>query len=362
MKRQGSSIILRKSFFDEKERRFATIGDVTVDLFRYENGIEAVRLANSRGYLIVLPFMGQMIWDAMFDGVDLGMSDMFPRPQPVSTIIETYGCFAYHSGILRNGCPSPEDDHPLHGEMPCAPMDEAWIDVGEDGEGPWASLHGKREYVMGFGAHYLAMPSLTLRGGETLFDVTMAVENVGGAPMELMYMCHVNFAFCKEGRFIQPTGFSPRDVVVRTSIPGHVHPTGEYLAFMDRLVANPALMETLSQPELYDPEFVFYLHNLKTDARGWTHVMMQRPEGDGFYASYDLDALPHTVRWVLYNQDQKVAALALPATCEPEGYAAEKRKGNVRTLASGARTEFPVRLGYLSQAEAEKTAQMIESL
>jgi len=31
---------------------------------------------------------------------------------------------------LRNGCPSPEDDHPLHGEMPCAPMDRAGL--GDD--------------------------------------------------------------------------------------------------------------------------------------------------------------------------------------------------------------------------------------
>jgi len=34
------------------------------------------------------------------------------------TIAETYGCFAFHSGLLRNGVPGPEDDHPAHGEFP----------------------------------------------------------------------------------------------------------------------------------------------------------------------------------------------------------------------------------------------------
>ena len=43
--------------------------------------------------------------------------------------------------------------------------------------------------------------------------------------------------------------------------------------------------------------------------------------------------MPHTIRWILANSDQRVAAFAMPATCEPEGYSAEKRKGNVRSLA-----------------------------
>jgi len=46
-------------------------------------------------------------------------------PVPARQIVETYGCFAFHSGLLAAGCPSPEDDHPLHGEFPCAPMRSA---------------------------------------------------------------------------------------------------------------------------------------------------------------------------------------------------------------------------------------------
>ena len=45
--------------------------------------------------------------------------------------------------------------------------------------------------------------------------------------------------------------------------------------------------------------------------------------------------MPHTIRWMLANSDQRVAAFAMPATCEPEGYLAEKRKGNVRSLTGG---------------------------
>ena len=62
--------------------------------------------------------------------------------------------------------------------------------------------------------------------------------------------------------------------------------------------------------------------------------------------------MPHTIRWILANSDQRVAAFAMPGTCEPEGYIAEKRKGNVRSLPGGARTVFSTRLGYVDAAHA----------
>ena len=77
------------------------------------------------------------------------MRNLFSQPKPSPTVIGTYGCFMFHSGLLRNGCPSPEDDHPLHGEIPCAAMDRAWLDVGEDRVGQYLRLGGEYEYVQG---------------------------------------------------------------------------------------------------------------------------------------------------------------------------------------------------------------------
>ena len=47
---------------------------------------------------------------------------------------------------------------------------------------------------------------------------------------------------------------------------------------------------------------------------------------------------------------------ALPSTCEPEGYTAELRKGNVQGLAPGEERRFPVRLGWLDRAAMEAAA------
>lgn len=355
-------IALRKGAFETAERSFVRAGELGASLFTYDSGIEAVRLSNDRGHLVILPFMGQMIWDAVFDGVDLTMENMFSMPRPADVIVGTYGCFAFHSGLLTNGCPGPDDTHPLHGEMPCAPMDSAFIEVGTDAKGDFIALGGTREYVMGFGAHYIATPRVVLRPGKTVFDIEMQVENLSGAVMDLMYMCHVNFAFVENGQIIQPAPFNPKHTVVRTEVPAHVPRNPDYDAFLKTLASDPAVMETLSEPDRYDPEQVFYIRKPATDADGNTASMLRRPEGDGFVIRYNTNDFPTTVRWVLANKDQKVCAFALPSTCEPEGYLAEKTKGHVIALQSGESRHFSVELGYVAKDDAKTVEQTIRSL
>ena len=360
--RHIGTIELHPALCGDVERPVVQAGSLRASLFRYPSGIEALRLRNGRGELVVLPWFGGMIWSARFDGVDLTMESAFAMPRPASTIAGTYGCFAFHSGLLRNGVPSPEDDHPAHGEFPCAPMQRAWLELGEESGGAILRVVSEYEYVMGFGAHYRAHPAVTLREADTLFDIALDVENLSGRPMELMYMCHVNFAYTAGGRFVQPAPFVPERTAVRRVVPAHVQPTPAYLAFIEALARDPARMERLDEPDLYDPEQVFYLHRLGTDAEGLTSLMLRRREGDAFAMTYAPGVFPHTVRWVLHDPDQKVAAFALPSTCEPEGYLAEKRKGHVRVLPPHGRAEFTLRTGYLDAAAAAQMAERIETL
>jgi monosaccharide-transporting ATPase len=68
----------------------------------------------------------------------------------------------------------------------------------------------------------------------------------------------------------------------------------------------------------------------------------------------------HTVRWVLVNSDLSVAAFAMPATCEPEGYSAEKRKGHVRALQGGKSVRFESEIAYIPRDRAATIAAEIE--
>jgi hypothetical protein len=338
--------------FQGAQKTLLESADFLVTAWTYPSGVKALGLHNSRGHLVVLPYQGQMIWSALFDGCDLTMTHLFSQPRPSPTVIGTYGCFMFHSGLLRNGCPSPEDDHALHGEMPCAPMDSAWLEVGSDEQGAWLRLGGEVEYAQGFGDRYRARSSVTLRPASALFEIGMQVTNLAGKPMELMYMAHMNYAYVAGARFVEPLGM--QGVRVRASVPAHVKPTAAWSAYMAELSAEPSCWQVLDQPALYDPEIVCFFDGVRADAQGDAHFFLQHPQGSAFYTRYQPAQFEHAARWVLHNPDQQVAAFVLPATCEPEGYNAEKAKGNVRSLAAGESASFSVTTGYLAAGEARQ--------
>lgn len=351
-----ASIPLIEADITTTERVALATPGVTASVFRYPTGVAALRLANARGHVIVLPWLGQIVWDAVFDGVRLTMQGLFDAPRPASTIVDTYTCFAYHSGLLRNGCPGPEDTHPLHGEFSCAAMDSAALELSADGA---VRLASTRLYAQGFGNRYRATPSVTLRPGETLFDIDLAVENTGGQAMDLMYMCHINFDFVQNGRILQSAPFTPEHVAVRTATPLHVPRTERHTAMIAALGADPSPTETLDEATGYNPEQVFYLRGLGCDADGVTRMMLRRPEGDAFAMAFSLREFPHPARWIMVTPDHRVAAFALPATCHPEGYTAERGKGHVASLAPGEARRFSVRTGYLDSAATRAMAAEI---
>ncbi|MDD7972805.1 DUF4432 family protein [Roseinatronobacter alkalisoli] len=355
------SIPLTPAMFNHAENVVARSPAFTVTAWRTRLDIEMLRIATARGHVDVLPFMGQMIWDAVFDGVRLTMDSAFPAPRPAHSIVETYGCLAYHSGILTNGCPGPEDDHPLHGEMPCKRMDAAHLEFCQEDGAPVIRVGGHVDHVLGFGPNYRARPSVTLGEG-TVIGMGMVVENRSALPMDLMYMAHVNFAFVPNGIIHQPAPFSTGRTRVRTDVPAHVTPNDDYRAFLSELSGMPEAGRVLDQPERWNPEQVIYVDAPGTDAAGMTHAMLERPQGDGFAMSYATAEFGHMVRWILHGADAKVAAFALPSTCEPEGYLAERTKGNVGVLHPGETRSFMARFGYVTRDEAAALARTIAAI
>ncbi|HEY9595576.1 MAG TPA: DUF4432 family protein [Spirochaetia bacterium] len=353
---------LEKGLFSTTPRVICDFEGLTATAFQFTSGVQAVRIENPSGHIIVLPFQGQQVWDAVFHGRRLTMRNFFPEPQPATQLLDSYGAFLFHCGALRMGTPAAEDTHPLHGELPNAPYQEAWLVLGDDAGGPYLGVSGSYTWIKAFGDTYRATPRAVLHRDSTVVDVEMAIENLAHAPMDLMYMCHVNFLPAMNGDIVQATGWSTKDMVLRSSIPSHVHPTPEYLKFMEALKANPEVTRHIRPEDQYNPEFVFYVRNLRHDAKGLTHMMQKHPDGSADYISWDVTRLDHAVRWILIHEDQKVMAMALPSTCDPEGYVAEKKKGNVRTIPPLGREVFSVRAGYLDMAESRRIESLIGTL
>jgi hypothetical protein len=357
----ATSIHLLPSFFTQHERLLVEHGSLTASAFCYDSGVGALRISNDQGELVLLPFQGQQIWSAEFGGRNLTMRSMFDQPYPTTDYLRTYGGFLLHCGATAMGVPAGEDNHPLHGELPNAPYEKAWLTAGEDERGAYLSLSGEYRHTVAFSTNYVAHPEVRLYAGAATFSVSIRIENLKRSPMELMYLAHVNFRPVDNGRLVYSAPSTPDCVRVRRSIPSHVHPLPGYVEFIEELAQHPERHELLAPGLAFDPEVVFFIDYL-ADASGWAHSLQVHPDGSADLISHRPEQLSRGVRWICRTPDQDALGICLPATAEPEGYHAERAKGNVRVLPAGETVRFDMVAGYLSPREAAAMAEKIAGI
>ena len=63
-------VVLQRPAFGDREREAVAAKGLTESLFRYDTGVD-IRLSNARGNVVILPYMGRMVWSAAFGGVPL---------------------------------------------------------------------------------------------------------------------------------------------------------------------------------------------------------------------------------------------------------------------------------------------------
>ncbi len=357
----ATKITLKPGMFAEHEQTLVEHGSLSASTFRFSTGVCGLRIRNAKGELVLLPFQGQQIWSVSFLGRNLTMKSMFDEPRATRDYLGTYGAFLLHCGASSMGVPTDEDNHPLHGELPNAPYSEAYLLTGEDDLGRYITLSGRYQETVAFSTNYVAEPRTTLHEDASLFGVSMTVTNLKQTPMELMYMAHVNFRPVDNSRLVYSAPCTPETVSLRASIPSHVTPGPGYLEFLDELAENPAKHNVLSPELSFDPEVVFYI-NYETDGEGWAHSMQVHPDGAADYIRYRPDQLDHGVRWICRTPDQDALGLILPSTAEPEGYTAEKAKGNIKTLAAGDQWRCDMVIGALPEARVAEMEATIEEI
>lgn len=348
-----TTIHLQPSFFSEREKTLAEFNGVRASSFLYPSGVHAVRLTNEFGEMIVLPFHGQQIWKLAFFGRDLTMKSLFLEPRDTRVYLENYGAFLIHCGASAMGVPAAGDTHPLHGELTHAPYQTAQLLIGSDERGDYMGITGSYDHAIAFGSHYLAKPSARLYANFSRVPVSLEITNLNNTRMELMYMAHANFRPVDNARLEYSARVSPETVRIRTSIPSHVKPTPEYLAFLDDLSRNPSQHHVLRPGLAFDPEVVFYIDYL-SDPQGWAHAMQILPDGSADFISHKPAQLRKGVRWISRTPNQDCFGLNLPATAEPEGYTAEKAKGNVLSLEPHAVWRMDLEVGALEKSDAQK--------
>ncbi len=327
----ATTIHLYKHAFSQVNQVLLETADFKVSTFVYPSGVCAVRFENAVGHLIMLPFQGQQIWDAVLRGRRLTMHSMFTDPKPTTAYLENYGGLLLHCGVTAMGVPTPADSHPLHGELPNAPYQTAYLQLSEDEHGTYIALGGTYQHTVAFAHNYLARPEVRFYANSSRVAVHLEIENLKGSPMDLMYLAHLNLRPKDEAEIVYSAKVSPQTVRIRSSIPSHVKMSSQALAQLEQLKNNPELHHTLKTSVSYDPEVVFFIDYL-SDQNGWAHSLQVHPDGSADHVMHRPSQLPIGVRWITRTPDQDGFGLVLPATAEPTGYTTEKAAGRVLSL------------------------------
>lgn len=352
----AARIELSAGMFGEAERELVRMGEFAVSTFLYRSGVAGLRVRNARGEIVVLPFQGQQVWRAVFDGRDLTMRSMFEEPVATRVYLETYGAFLIHCGLAGLGAPGPGDSHVLHAELPNAPFQEAWLELDE--AAGTVAVCGSYRHTVAFTTNYRATVRTALAAGSALMEVGVGVENLKATPMDLMYLAHANFRPVDHGELHYTARYDAEAVRVRRSIPAHVTPKPGYAEFIAALAEDPAPHHVLRPGMAFDPEVVFSI-DMDADDEGLAHAMQQHPDGTADYLSYRPEQAPRCQRWICRTPDQDGLGFAFPATSGVEGHAAEKARGNVPELAGGATWRLDMTMGLLTAEEARAAVARI---
>lgn len=351
-------INIEKHLFDKGSYRIMESNSFSVDLFQYPSGVEAIKLTNSKGYIVVLPFKGQQIWDAQFNGHDLGMISNVKEPVQSNDYLENFGCFLLHCGASRVGAPTEKHPHPLHGDLPNAVYNSAYIECSRDDKGEYLSIGGTYHYNSFFGNSYIARPEVKLYCDTTTLDVTISIENTSHTTMELMYLCHINFRPQNNATLHYSADYNSNSIRLRKSIPSHITVSDDFKKSLDIITNNVITHHKLDGKISFDPEQVFFI-DYKSDKQGWAHSLLELSSGEAYYVAHKPEQLPRANRWVSRTTNHDAIAIAEPATCEVEGFEMEKLKGNIQQLEPGKIFIANMVVGLLNK---EQTKNIINSL
>ncbi len=359
-----TKIFLTPSMFEEKEKLIADNGALKAFAFAYPTGIAAIRVENEKGYFIILPYQGQQIWRAKFLGKSLTMKSMFNEPVPTKDFLESYGPFYMHCGIRAMGVVGPEDTHAPHGELPVAEYKTIWLLSGEDEKGAYLAVSGEYLAKKAFNYNYRFVPECRLYAGETVMHISVHLENPHKNPLTYMYLGHANFRPVDGSELVYSAKYDSEHIKVHKIIdPSAPKEIAEPLAaYMDALEKEPALHHKIGAPnQYYDPEICFTIY-YEADENGMAHTMQRMPDGNAFYISHPVEALPYGIRWMARTGEEDSLGMVLPATAEHLGFTHAQKNGQLKTLAPGAELNFSITLGLLEAAETEAIAKKIDNI
>lgn len=345
---------LQKNFFTYDKKTLIKHGEFKIKAFRYDSGVEALKVENKKCSFIFTPFKGQQIWHFMVDGEEISMQTEVKEPQDTMTYLKNYGGFLYHCGIISFGAPDAE--HPHHGEIPNEIYDKAYIKCDEDEGGKYIVLGGELEHNTAFVRHYKFKPEVKLYEDSSVFKINVTIENLRSYPLEWTYLCHINFLPFEGAELVASTKYDSEHIKLYRS-----EGSAELQDYFDRLEKDFTIMNKVNKSEqVYDPEICFGIKYL-SDENNRAYTMQVTDKG-ACYVSHPADILTNGVRWISRTNNEDAMGMVLPATGEHLGYENAKEKGQIRTLEAEGKLSFTIEAGYIDADKVNEVNQKIAEI
>ena len=355
----GGKIFLYEDFFSNQKRTIFKNDAFCVTAFKYSSGVSALTIENSKGYVTVLPYMGQMIWDMEFLEHNLVMKSIFDEPEICYEAYgESYGCLLMHCGLTAMGVPSANDKHKQHGELPIAKYKDIYILADEDEKGKYISLVGTYYHKRAFALNYEFIPEYRLYENASTIDINIQINNKKDLPLEYFYLCHINYRPVDGAKLIYSA--KHENIYLHSDVPS-THPK-ETRDYIERLSKDITIMDTVDKTtQSYNPEILFTC-KYDADENGNAYTMQHLPDGYSCYVCHRPEELPIGVRWIGRTEDEDAMGMVLPATGEHKGYIHCKEHGYEKYINPGESVSIHINIGILSPNESEELKNKINNI
>ena len=211
------------------------------------------------------------------------------------------------------------------------------------------TITGQYKYSVAFTHNYVARPSITLRENNGKIHVEMSITNLKSSPMEIMYLAHINFLPVENARIVD-SALEGSDYLHVTHVFKDLYKSNEsYRQMIDGFTQNPEKHRVFAPGGIIDPEVVLAINPLP-GRDGWATSMQIHPDGAADFVSYRPSEFAHSLRWISRSADQEALGLLLPSTAEPDGYLAERAKGNLLIVNPKAEVHFSFDCGALDNS------------
>ena len=138
-----------------------------------------------------------------------------------------------------------------------------------------ACRSGHYDHTTAFTHNYRATPSVKVYENDTVLPIALNIANRFHKPMDLMYMCHINFRPVEGARLVYSAPSTPEHFAVRSTFPDHVKPSDEHKAFLARLAADPSIVDNMTA-EVRHAGAALRVANSHAGEWGWCSIADQR--------------------------------------------------------------------------------------